>query len=62
MDSFFNRFKNPLALIAIVLLQVIVLAVQVQGPAPDAISTGQVDGPTVTLLRRWSVGLVTPME
>jgi rod shape-determining protein MreC len=62
MDSFFNRFKNPLALIAIVLIQVIVLAVQLPATSQEYGTTVQTDGPTVTLLRRWTAGLITPME
>jgi rod shape-determining protein MreC len=62
MDSFFTRFRNPLVLIAIVLMQVIALAMQVQRPA-QAVETGGVsDGPRVTLLRRWSVVGFTPVE
>ncbi len=72
MESFFTRFKNPLVLIAIVLLQVIALAMQVQRPAkdPDA-PTGAAamesegaapDGREVSLLRRWTVTAVTPLE
>ena len=60
MDSFFTRFKNPLVLIAIVLMQVIALAMQVQRPMKAADTGGVADGPRVTLLRRWSVGMVTP--
>jgi rod shape-determining protein MreC len=62
MDSFFSRFKNPLTLIVIVLLQVIALAVQVQRPTENATSGGAPDGPRITLLRRWSTALVTPLE
>ncbi len=36
MDSFFYRFRNPLVLIAIVLIQVIALAMQVKLPSKDA--------------------------
>jgi rod shape-determining protein MreC len=62
MDSFFTRFKNPLVLIAIVLLQVIALAVQL--PARTAsLSSGEApDGKHVTMLRRWTELLVSPVE
>ncbi|MFC6645279.1 rod shape-determining protein MreC [Granulicella cerasi] len=60
MDSFFTRFRNPLTLMALVLLQVFALAVQVQKPAPDGL--GQRDGRKVTLLRRWTLAVVTPFE
>jgi rod shape-determining protein MreC len=62
MDSFFSRFKNPLVLIAIVMTQVIVLAIQVQRPSPDFAATGQPESASVTLLRRWTIGIFTPME
>jgi rod shape-determining protein MreC len=62
MDSFFVRFKNPLVLIAIVLLQVLALAMQVQRPTGDVLTGGDADTGTVSLLRRWSVGLMTPFE
>lgn len=70
MDSFFIRFKNPLVLIAIVLAQVIALAVQVQRPVrgaaaasvePGATGSGA-DGRRVALLRGWTVAVVTPLE
>ena len=60
MDSFFARFKNPLVLVAVVLLQTIGLAVQVQrasGPGGDP-----ADGGTISQLRYWSTLLVTPFE
>jgi rod shape-determining protein MreC len=72
MDSFFTRFKNPLVLIAIVLVQVIALAMQVQRPSKDVEATararamesmgGAPDGRHVSLLRRWAVTAVTPLE
>jgi rod shape-determining protein MreC len=62
MDSFFTRFKNPLVLIAIVLMQVIALAVQVQRPATEQASYGEPDSHHVTLLRRWSSVAITPVE
>ena len=62
MDSFFNRFKNPLVLIAIVLTQVISLAIQVQGPAQSFTGTGHADSATVTLLRRWTLAVFSPVE
>jgi rod shape-determining protein MreC len=62
MDSFFVRFKNALVLIAIVLLQVVALAVQVQRPVEGALPGSAPDGKRITLLRRWTVALVTPPE
>jgi rod shape-determining protein MreC len=70
MDSFFYRFRNPLVLITIVLLQVIALAMQVQRPSKDAeISARSMesagaapDGKHISLLRRWTVTAMTPLE
>jgi rod shape-determining protein MreC len=72
MDSFFYRFRNPLVLITIVLLQVIALAMQVQRPSKDAELPASAramedagsapDGKHVSLLRRWTVTAVTPLE
>jgi len=61
MDSFFQRFKNPLVLIAIVLLQTIALAIQVPRPGGGA-SSQKADGRKVSELRFWSSALVTPFE
>ncbi|MGC9198230.1 MAG: rod shape-determining protein MreC [Acidobacteriaceae bacterium] len=72
MESFFVRFKNPLVLIAIVLVQVIALAMQVQRPMKDAEAVSRIgvgesegaiaDGRNVSLLRRWTVTAITPVE
>jgi len=71
MDSFFYRFRNPLVLIAIVLVQVIALAMQVQRPSsvadvPSARTMegagSAPDGKRVSLLRRWTVTAMTPLE
>jgi len=62
MESFFSRFKNSLVLIAIVLAQVIALAMQVQRPT-SGFNPGEAhDGHSVTLLRRWIGAAVTPLE
>jgi rod shape-determining protein MreC len=61
MDSFFIRFKNPLVLIAIMIVQIIALAVQVPRQADD-LSVGRPDGHKVSLLRYWAVSVVTPFE
>jgi rod shape-determining protein MreC len=62
MDSFFFRFRNALVLIVLVLLQVVALAVQVQRPVEGTVPGGTPDGRKITLLRRWTVALVTPIE
>lgn len=62
MDSFFFRFRNALVLIVIVLMQVVGLAVQVQRPVEGVTPGNAPDSRKVTLLRRWTVALVTPVE
>ncbi|HEX4155428.1 MAG TPA: rod shape-determining protein MreC [Acidobacteriaceae bacterium] len=62
MDSFFARYKNVLVLIVIVLLQVVALAVQVPRSGEGTLPAGSPDGPRITMLRRWTVALVTPVE
>ncbi|MGA7353317.1 MAG: rod shape-determining protein MreC, partial [Acidobacteriaceae bacterium] len=57
MESFFSRYRNALVLIAVLLAQVIGLAVQVRRPDP-----GEADKGGVRLIRSWVVGLVTPPE
>jgi rod shape-determining protein MreC len=61
MDSFFERFKNPLVLIAVVLLQTIALAIQVPRPGGGA-GIQKADGRKISELRFWSSSLVTPVE
>jgi rod shape-determining protein MreC len=58
MDSFYTRYKNVLVLVTVLLVQTIGLAVQVRRPA----ESGAPDGPRVTLLRTWMIGMVTPFE
>jgi rod shape-determining protein MreC len=62
MESFFSRFRNSLVLIAIVLVQVIALAVQVQQPTQGLNPGEGPDGKKITLLRRWISATVTPFE
>jgi rod shape-determining protein MreC len=62
MDSFFTRFRNPLTLMAIVLAQVLFLAIQVQRPTVTARGAGHAEGHKVTLLRHWFLAVVTPFE
>lgn len=62
MDSFLQRFKNPLVLIVIVLAQVLALAVQVQKPAHGFTAHDGADGKRVSLLRSWISAVFTPIE
>lgn len=61
MESFLSRFKNSLVLITIVLAQAIGLAVQVQRPK-NAMGANGPDGKHTTLLRYWTLSLVSPFE
>lgn len=58
MDSFLDRYKNALVLLALLLAQIIALAIQVRRP----IESGAPDGARVTLARSWVVALITPVE
>jgi len=61
MDSFFVRFKNPLVLIAIMVVQVVALALQVPHTSGD-LPGAHADGRKVSLLRYWTVAIVSPFE
>jgi rod shape-determining protein MreC len=61
MDSFFTRYKNPLVLIAVIVAQVVALAMQVQRPA-QGFGSDMSDGREATLSRRWISATVTPIE
>ena len=58
MESFFSRFRNPLVLIALLLTQAVLLAVQIRRPA-DALHP---DAGQVRLLRLWTLSLISPFE
>lgn len=56
MESFLSRYRNPLILLTVVLVQLLGLAVQVRRtPAHPG-------GEQVSLIRYWVVSLVTPVE
>src|ERR1700761_4980084 len=57
MESFFSRYKNALVLIAVLVAQLLALAVQVKRPAP-----GSPDQEGVSLIRYVVVSVVTPPE
>ena len=59
MDSFFSRYKNSLVLIAVVLVQTIALAVQVQRPVQGE---PRAEGTKTSQLRHWMVAVSTPFE
>ena len=52
-----SRYKNILFLVAVLLVQVIGLAVQVRRPNPNG-----GDGKTVRLIRYWAISLMSPPE
>ncbi|HEV2960891.1 MAG TPA: rod shape-determining protein MreC [Candidatus Angelobacter sp.] len=58
MESFFSRYKNPLLLMAVLFVQVIMLATQVKRP-DDPKNPGS--GGT-RLIRVWAVNIATPVE
>ena len=63
MESFFVRFKNPLLLLVLLIVQAIGLAVQVRRPvAPGAMDTGAADPRSISLIRYWVVSVVSPFE
>jgi rod shape-determining protein MreC len=57
MESFFSRYRNALVLTAVLLAQVIGLAVQVRRPGENPADKGG-----VRLIRSWVVGFVAPPE
>ena len=62
MESFFARYRNLLALLAIVGAQLIGLATQVRHGESGRNSLAAADGSGVRLIRLWASALVTPPE
>ena len=62
MESFFVRYRNLVVLLAILLAQIIGLAVQVRrtGDGRSTLDVG--DGPGVRLIRLWAQAIVSPPE
>lgn len=56
MENFFTRYKNPLVLMAVLVIQVIALATQVK--RPDNARGGGAGGPR--LIRVWAITAMTP--
>jgi rod shape-determining protein MreC len=52
-----SRYKNILVLVAVLVVQIIGLAVQVRRPNPNG-----GDAPAVRLIRYWAIGLMSPPE
>ena len=59
MENFFTRYKNPLALMAVLFIQVVALATQVT--RPENAKAGTAGGGT-RLIRVWTVTAFTPIE
>jgi rod shape-determining protein MreC len=59
MENFFVRYKNPLALMAVVVIQVVALATQVK--RPEGARAGNT-GSGTRLIRVWTVTAFTPAE
>jgi rod shape-determining protein MreC len=58
MENFFTRYKNPLVLMAALVIQVIGLATQIK--RPDNLKGATAGGPR--LIRVWTVTAITPFE
>src|ERR1017187_8550445 len=62
MDSFFDRYRNLLVLLAVQLAQIIGLAVQVRRADSGRNSIDTRDASGVRLIRMWADAVVTPPE
>jgi rod shape-determining protein MreC len=62
MDSFFTRYRNLLVLLAVLLAQIIGLAVQVRRTDSGRNSLDPRDAAGVRLIRLWADAVVTPPE
>jgi rod shape-determining protein MreC len=62
MDSFFIRYRNIVVLLAVLLLQIIGLAVQVRRIHSSRSTLDPQDGQGVRLIRLWANALVSPPE
>jgi rod shape-determining protein MreC len=62
MESFFVRYRNLLVLLAVLLAQIIGLAMQVRRSDTGRNSLDLADGTSVRLIRLWANALITPPE
>ena len=62
MDSFFERYRNILVLLAVLLVQVVGLAVQVRRSEAGKAGVDSPDGKGVRLIRLWAEGILAPPE
>jgi rod shape-determining protein MreC len=61
MENFFTRYKNPLVLMAVLVMQVITLATQIKRPEGGRPGASGSPGGT-RLIRVWTVTAITPFE
>jgi rod shape-determining protein MreC len=62
MESFVVRYRNPLVLLVLLLVQIIGLAVQVRRSSTGRVTYDPDDTSGVRLVRLWAEGLVSPPE
>lgn len=62
MESFYSRYRNVLVLVAVLLAQIIGLAVQVRRPSLAPNATKGTDNHQVRLIRYWVISLISPFE
>jgi rod shape-determining protein MreC len=62
MESFFTRYRNLLVLLAVLVAQIIGLAVQVRRTDAGRSTLDAQDGPGVRLIRYWAESIVAPPE
>jgi rod shape-determining protein MreC len=62
MESFFTRYRNYVVLLAMLLAQIVGLAVQVRRSDAGRNTLATHDGEGVRLIRLWASGLVSPPE
>jgi rod shape-determining protein MreC len=62
MESFFVRYRNLVVLLAVLLAQIIGLAMQVRHTGAGRNTLDPNDGPGVRLIRLWADAVVTPPE
>jgi rod shape-determining protein MreC len=62
MDSFFTRYRNLLVLLAMLMAQIVGLAVQVRRTDEGRSTVDPRDAPGVRLIRLWAEALVAPPE
>ena len=62
MESFFIRYRNLLVLLAILVAQIVGLAVQVRRTSSGHNTLDPQDVPSVRLIRLWADAVVTPPE